>query len=146
MFPSPADLPSPGIEPRSPTLQVDSLLADPQGKPRNAGVGSLSLLQRIFPTQILNWGLLHAGGFFTNWAIREAQCSADTWTFFLLWEVMDHREDLKDGEIAIWRLSRAVVLVRELWALEGVTMRPWPVGMSVLSSMTKDRGPCLLSY
>ena len=27
------DLPNPGIEPRSPTLQVDSLLADPQGKP-----------------------------------------------------------------------------------------------------------------
>ena len=34
-----------------------------------------------------------AGGFFTNWAIREAQGSADTWTFFLLWEVMDHRAD-----------------------------------------------------
>ena len=25
-FPSPGDLPAPGIEPRSPTLQVDSLL------------------------------------------------------------------------------------------------------------------------
>ena len=32
-FPSPRDLPSPGIEPRSPALQVDSLLAEPQGKP-----------------------------------------------------------------------------------------------------------------
>ena len=31
-FPSPGDLPSPGIEPRSPTLQVDSLPAEPQGK------------------------------------------------------------------------------------------------------------------
>ena len=31
--PSPGDLPNPGIEPRSPTLQVDSLLAVPQGKP-----------------------------------------------------------------------------------------------------------------
>ena len=28
------DLPNPGIEPRSPTLQVDSLLAEPQGKPK----------------------------------------------------------------------------------------------------------------
>ena len=27
------DLPNPGIEPRSPTLQVDSLLSDPPGKP-----------------------------------------------------------------------------------------------------------------
>ena len=32
-FPSPGDLPNPGIEPRSPTLQVDSLPSEPQGKP-----------------------------------------------------------------------------------------------------------------
>ena len=32
-FPSPGDLPNPGIEPRSPTLQMDSLPAKPQGKP-----------------------------------------------------------------------------------------------------------------
>ena len=37
-----------GIEPRSPTLQVDSLPAEPQGKPKNTGVSSLSLHQRIF--------------------------------------------------------------------------------------------------
>ena len=32
-FPSPEDLPNPGIEPRYPALQVDSLPAEPQGKP-----------------------------------------------------------------------------------------------------------------
>ena len=32
-FPSPGDLPNPGIEPRSPPLQADSLPAEPQGKP-----------------------------------------------------------------------------------------------------------------
>ena len=32
-FPSPGDLPNPGIEPRSPVLQVDSLPAEPQGEP-----------------------------------------------------------------------------------------------------------------
>ena len=58
-FPSSGDLPNPGIEPRSPTLQVDSLPAEPKGKPKNAGVGSLSLLQWIFPTQESNWSLLH---------------------------------------------------------------------------------------
>ena len=52
-------LPNPGIEPRSPTLQVDSLLSEPPGKPKNTGVCSLSLLQLTFPTQELNWGLLH---------------------------------------------------------------------------------------
>ena len=58
-FPSPGDLPNPRIKPRSPMLQVDSLPAKPQGKPKNTGVGSLSLLQWIFPTQESNWGLLH---------------------------------------------------------------------------------------
>ena len=31
-FPSPWDLPNPGIEPRSPALQADSLLSEPPGK------------------------------------------------------------------------------------------------------------------
>ena len=48
-FPSPGDLPNPGIEPRSPALQADSLPAEPQGKAKNTGVGSPSLLQWIFP-------------------------------------------------------------------------------------------------
>ena len=52
-------LPNPGMEPRSTTLQVDSLPAEPQGKPKNTGGGRLSLLQQIFPTQELNRGLLH---------------------------------------------------------------------------------------
>ena len=32
-FPSPGDLPDPGIEPRSPALQADSLPSEPPGKP-----------------------------------------------------------------------------------------------------------------
>ena len=32
-FPAPGDLPDPGIEPRSPALQADSLLSEPLGKP-----------------------------------------------------------------------------------------------------------------
>ena len=38
---------------------MDLLPYEPPGKPMNTGVGSLSLLQGIFPTQELNWGLLH---------------------------------------------------------------------------------------
>ena len=53
-------LPSPGIEPMSPALRADSLPAEPQGKPKNTGVGSLSLLQQIFPTQESNQGLLRS--------------------------------------------------------------------------------------
>ena len=32
-FPSPGDLPNPGIKPRSPALQADALTSEPPGKP-----------------------------------------------------------------------------------------------------------------
>ena len=57
-FPFPGDLPNTGIEHRSPALQADSLLTEPPGKPKNTGMGNLSLLQ-ISPTRELNQGLLH---------------------------------------------------------------------------------------
>ena len=53
------DLPNPGIKPRSPLLHVDSLPAKPRGKPKNMGLGSLSLLLQISPIQELNRGLHH---------------------------------------------------------------------------------------
>ena len=57
--PLPGDLPNPGIEPRSSTLQADSLPAEPRGKLKNTGVGSLSLLQGVFLSQESNRGSLH---------------------------------------------------------------------------------------
>ena len=39
-FPSPGDLPDPGIEPGSPAVQADSLPSEPPGKPRGV-TGSL---------------------------------------------------------------------------------------------------------
>ena len=59
VIPSPRDLPNPRIEPRSPTLEADSLPSEPPEKPKNSGVGSLSLLQGIFLSQELNQGVLH---------------------------------------------------------------------------------------
>ena len=32
-FPSPGDLPDPGMEPGSPTFQADALISEPPGKP-----------------------------------------------------------------------------------------------------------------
>jgi len=57
--PPPGDLSNPGIEPRSPTLKADPLLAEPPGKPKNTGVGSLILFQGVFQTQELSLVLLH---------------------------------------------------------------------------------------
>ena len=58
-FPPPGDLPNPGIEPSSPSLQVDSLPTKPPGKAKNTGVASLSHLQAIFLVQESNQSLLH---------------------------------------------------------------------------------------
>ena len=35
-FPSPGNLPDPGIEPRSPSFQADALTSEPPGKPHEA--------------------------------------------------------------------------------------------------------------
>ena len=79
-FPSPEDLPNPGIKRRSPALQADSLLAGPPEKPKKTGVGSLSLLRGIFLTLESNQGLLHCrqilyqlihqGNLYINWELR----------------------------------------------------------------------------
>ena len=42
-FPSPGDLPNPGIEPWSPSLQADSLLSEPSEKTINILVVNFSL-------------------------------------------------------------------------------------------------------
>ena len=46
-------------QPRSPALQADSLPAEPQGKPKNTGVGSLSLLSGSSWSRNQTRGLLH---------------------------------------------------------------------------------------
>ena len=46
-FPSPRDLPDPGIEPRSPTLQSDTLLSEPSGKPNWKEERILQIVKKI---------------------------------------------------------------------------------------------------
>ena len=62
----PGDLPNPGIKPRSPGLQGDSLPSQPPGKPKYCRVGSLSLLQGNFLIQELNGVSCITGRFFTS--------------------------------------------------------------------------------
>ena len=72
LFSSPGDLPNPGIKPRSPTLQVDSLSAEPQGSPRILEWVAYAFSSRS--SWARNWTVFSciAGGSFTNWAFREA--------------------------------------------------------------------------
>ena len=72
-FPFPGDLPNPGIEPRSPALQVDSLPTEPQGKPKNTGVGSLPFSRGSARPRDRAQVSHIAGGFFTSWATGEGR-------------------------------------------------------------------------
>ena len=48
-FPFLGDLPDPGVEPRSPALQADSLLSEPPGKPLLLALPILKFLQPPAP-------------------------------------------------------------------------------------------------
>ena len=76
--PPQVDLPNPGTQPRSPTLQADSLPSEPPGKPKNTRVGSLSLLQGIFPIQALNWSLLSTLKFW-GWCVFWTSDNEGSW-------------------------------------------------------------------
>ena len=93
-FPSPGHLPNPGIEPRSPTLQADSLPTEPPGKPKSERESCSFMSDSLrphglyspwnFPGQTVEWAAVPlsrtssqsryqthvsciAGGFFTSW-------------------------------------------------------------------------------
>ena len=59
-FPSPGDLPDPGIEPRSPALQVGSLSSEPPGKPLI--MGTYKKLQKYVNTENVSFQAGVRGG------------------------------------------------------------------------------------
>ena len=64
--------PTQGLNPGLLHCRTDSLPAEPQEKPKNTGVGSLFLLlESSWPRNRTGVSCI-AGGFFTNWALREA--------------------------------------------------------------------------
>ena len=80
-FPFSRDLLNPGMEPRSP--EVDSLPSEPPGKPKNTGVGSLSLLQESFLTQESNRGLLHCRQIFYQLSYQGSPICIHTLSLFI---------------------------------------------------------------
>ena len=87
--PPPGDLPNPRIKS---ALQVDSLLSEPPGKPKNTGVGSLSLLQGVFLTQESYQGLPHCRQILYRLSyqgssqknIRPGKCSESRYVFIII--------------------------------------------------------------
>ena len=64
-------------------LQASSLPAEPQGKPKNTGVGSLSLLQWIFQTQKSNQGLLHCRQILYQLSYQGSPIQMKRWVLFV---------------------------------------------------------------
>ena len=61
-FPSPGDLPNPGIEPSSPTLQADSLPSEPPAKPHDKPIISNNITDKIIvPTLQMRKGAQSGG-------------------------------------------------------------------------------------
>ena len=104
-------------KPRSPTLQVDSLLAEPQGKPKSTGVGSLSLLQWIFPIQESDWGLLHCRQTLCQLSYQGSltkQAGASS-CFVIVWHWVDSGWDVI---FSILRQSLRAMVERKEWVSE----------------------------
>ena len=53
-FPSPGDLPDPGIKPRSPTMQADSLPSEPPGKAQSKPVRRMTVVGEYIPLSTLS--------------------------------------------------------------------------------------------
>ena len=62
----------------SPTLQADSLPAEPPREPKNTGIGNLSLPQGIFLIQELNQDLLHC-----RWILYQPSYQGDPQKVYL---------------------------------------------------------------
>ena len=80
------NLPNPGIEARFPALQADSLPSEPWGKPRILEWVAYPFSRASSQPRNRTGVSCIVGGFFTNWAIREA------WTIeCILMEADNHR-------------------------------------------------------
>ena len=68
-FPSPGDLPVPGIKPKSPTLQADALPSEPPGKPLKFGV---------------KFGINHSAAFCFSFVVISVHFNSDLHPGFLV--------------------------------------------------------------
>ena len=76
-FPSPGELPDPGIEPGSPSLQADALTSEPPGKPMTNPNDLLNSRDITLPTQVhlvqaMVFPIIMYGC--ESWTIKKAEC------------------------------------------------------------------------
>ena len=81
-------------------IQPPRLLCPWNSPGQNTGVGNLSLLQRIFPTQKSNWGLLHC-----RLILYELSYQGSP-TFYPAWPQIQNSQDLSKGLIICYKGSQ----------------------------------------
>ena len=96
-------------------MQADFLPAEPQGKPKNTGVGSLFFLQGIFPTQELNWGLLHCRRILYQLSyqgspqlVKNPPAMREIWVQSLVWEDPLEKGTATHSSILAWTIPWTV--------------------------------------
>ena len=103
LLPTQEDLPNPGIKLGFSALYADSLLSEPPGKPKNTGVGSLSLFQGIFPAQECNWGLLHCCWILYQLSYQGSPCIGYT---NIIWEPTMEKAMAPRSSTLVWKIPR----------------------------------------
>ena len=107
-FPSLGDLPDPGIEPRSPTLQADSLPSEPPGNPKKNDLPSLRFKLRTF--RLWDWHAAYCTKrAYTNFPFSrgssqtrdqtQVSCIADR--FFTSWATLSQKKKKKEKPTVI---------------------------------------------
>ena len=97
-FPSPGDLPDPGIEPRSPALQADALTSEPPGKPQYCSEEfKKPVAQNWFKVSVFGCGLCDTllFGFWSGFSFLVNNCYIQSvitscLMFVSLWAVLYH--------------------------------------------------------
>ena len=118
---------------RSLTLQLDSLPVKLQGKCKNTGMGSLPLLQYIFPTQKSNQGLLYC-----RWILYQLNYQARTFKYT---EAICNYNVLREWPLKALVMAQRVKNclpmqeIQETWVLSLGQEDPLEKGMATHSSI-----------
>ena len=132
------NLPNPEIELRSPKLQVDSLPAEPQGKPRIMEWVAYPFSRGYSWPR--NWTGVSciAGWFFTSWAIRGAHKATSGSCFLYPYFWRNQKFSLEKCLICKGQYPTANLLTKQ----QNESMNSWPKQKSHTKYLTWSRPEC----
>ena len=114
-FPFSRDFPNPGVKPRSPALQTDSLSVEPQKQSSRIWSGTYPFCSRSSQSRNQIRVSCIAGGFFTNWAIREAhEFCMDLYALFRWSGTPVHSQRVFSMHFCVWRCVPDVFVERDI--------------------------------